>query len=147
MHLSSLVRHAFKLLPHLTQFLALLPLLGMQAATTRADAGSPIAHIEAFFSLKCLPPAPQATVQELTLTTDVACYNLSMMPLSYKAYLLDPLPAGFSRCALNLFAYPDCVLVTNDSGPLKVNTGHTSQCIDVLNDPPGAKSASLRCDK
>ena len=144
MHLSSIDRHAFKLLPHSTQFLALLPLLSMQAASTRADAVSPIAHLEAFPLLKCLPPAPKAVVQELTLTTDVACYNLSMMPLSYKANLLDPLPAGFSRCSLNLFAYPDCVLVTSDSGPLQVNT---PQCIDILNDPPGAKSASLRCDK
>ncbi|MCJ1428709.1 hypothetical protein MMC29_006620 [Sticta canariensis] len=116
----------------------------MLAATTGADAVSPIAHLEGFLALKCLPPAPKATVQELTLTTDVACYNLSKVSLSYKAYLLEPLPTGFSRCALNLFAYPDCVDVTNDSGPLKQDAG---RCIDVINDPPGLRSASLRCDK
>ena len=141
MHSSSIVRHAFNLLlQYSTQFLALLALLSMQAATTGADAVSPIAHFEGFLALKCLPPAPKAAVQELTLT----CYNLSMVSLSYKAYLLEPLPAGFSRCALNLFAYPDCVDVTNDSGPLKQDAG---RCIDVLNDPPGVRSASLRCDK
>lgn len=145
MHLSSIVRHAFKLLlQHSTQFLALLLLLSIQAATTGADAVPPIAHLKAFLELKCLPPAPKAAVQELTLTTDVACYNLSRVALSYKAYLLEPLPAGFSRCAMNLFAYPDCVDVTNDSGPLKQDAG---RCIDVLNDPPGARSASLRCEK
>lgn len=113
----------------------------MQAAMTGADAVYPIARLEYFLELKCLP---EETAQKLTLTTDVSCYNLSTVAISYKAYLLQPLPAGFSSCSLNLFAYHDCVEVTNDSGPLKQDAG---LCIEILNLPEGGKSAKLVCDK
>ncbi|MCJ1467464.1 hypothetical protein MMC07_006089 [Pseudocyphellaria aurata] len=126
-----------------SKILAFLPLLGLQAAGTGAATGSPVAQLQYFVPLRCTP----SPGQKLTLTTDGSCYNLPLPAItpanSYKGYLVSPLPAGVKSCSVNLFAYPDCVEVTSDSGPLKQDSG---LCIDIFNIPPGAQSARLVCE-
>lgn len=94
------------------------------------------ARLEPFLAPECVPP-PTAP---FTVTTDVVCYNISLAT-SYKAYLLNPVPVT-TRCDMLLFTYPDCVEVSNDSGPLKLGYG---RCIEIPNVPYGAQSVALVC--